>query len=338
MRQLPDKINLLAYPWMRAQVLQYCLNPLVRDGNLRLLHRYAPAHVKLPSLCPDSYIDIEETQYAALRSILSRGYREDLIKAEPYHSRMWMGGTPITVDIDARGGLILKDGGHRILFLLVAGVAEIWAHVGTRSATWVEFVRQSDSISDGYAYAKLPHPDFDGCLTGRAESRLEQVARGIEGLGIETAVDLGACSGAFACDLSSVVHYVRGLERDPRFVALARWRAGKCGASVAFEQGDLIDWTGTADLVCILSVLHHVIAARGLPVVESWLAGLSCRYLLLEYPTASEQVLNNSEEARRFAISTPCIMQAAGYMLESNLGLDCGFPQVSRSIELWRKV
>ena len=341
-RKLPDRINLLAYPWMWAQVLQYVLNPRVRDGNLRLLRRFSPTHVQLATECPESHQDVEDSQFAALRSILTLGYRDSLIKFEPYHDRMVTGGTPITVDIDAQGDLILKDGGHRILFLLVSGAKEIWATVGTRSPTWLRFVEEADSIANGFHYAQIPHPDFDDCPTARTETRVPLVYEAIRDLGIASAVDLGACSGAFACDLSAIVPVVHGIEHNPAFVALAKWRARKTGSPATFALGSLLDYDGDAELVCTLSVLHHVIKANGLPAVDAWLRDLRCRYLLIEYPTPDESILRDSPEgqefAHRLAGNRAGAAAQAGFRLAVDLGPDAGFGAVARRLQLWERV
>lgn len=334
-RDLPKTINLLAYPWMRSQVMQYVLNPNAREGLLRLAKRYSPVASVPVTGCPATFQHVEDAQFQTMRRILTLGYQREEIEFESYHSDMTTGGTDITVDIGPDGDLVLVDGAHRIFFLLISGAATIDAVVRHRHTDWTDFVSRVERVADGYIYAEIPHPDFCGYQVGRTECRVQTLYTVIKGLGIKSAVDLGCCSGAFACDLSSVVPQVHGIDKSADFLAVAEWRARHSGSAATFSQGDLLDYNGDADLVSALSVLHHVITEHGLPRIEAWLAQLSCRYLLLEYPAPGEILLKRDEASAEFGRSAACTLTRLGYSLKDDLGLDLGFPGIARSIHLW---
>lgn len=256
------------------------------------------------------------------------------MRSEDYHAGLDMGGQPITVDIGPSGDIILIDGAHRTLFQLVAGATKIWAEVRTRSPAWVNFVERADGIANGFVYAKLPHPDFDDCPCARRETRAGVLYDTLKDLGIKSAVDLGCCSGSFACDLSVFVPEVHGIDLDQRFVDLAWWRAGKTGSQATFSRGSLLDYQGDSELVCVLSVLHHVIKEQGLEVVTNWLSNLNCKYLLLEYPAPNETILKGSPEGHEFAQDSVGAVERCGFHLIADVGIDPGFASVSRHLIL----
>lgn len=189
------------------------------------------------------------------------------------------------------------------------------------------FVRRADAIAGGYMYAELPHPDFADCPTRRRETRVPKVADALREHDVRSAVDLGCCTGSFACDLAAVVPRVHGVERDPAFVELARWRARRSGNAATFEVGDLVEWTGEADLFSTLSVLHHVVMAHGVDALNAWMRGTQerCRYLLVEYPAANEPILSRGGPARDIANDLPAWLAAVGFAVVRDFGIDEGF-------------
>ncbi len=72
----------------------------------------------------------------------------------------------------------------------------------------------------------------------------------LAGGAVETALDLGCGSGVIGLLLASRGVRVRAVERDPRWLALARRNARESGVAVAVEEGDIRTWSGpAADLV-----------------------------------------------------------------------------------------
>jgi len=338
---LPERIDILKYPWSRAQFLQYVLNPLARDGLARLATSVSCApFMRARASDPVGHIEgrqREILQREILQSIMNLGYRTDLARPEVYHPSMTSCESDIVVDIGEDGDIVVVDGMHRAMFLFIAGQPVV-ARVRNRHPMWAKFVESIYEVTDGYLYQGLPHYDFDSMRVGREETRVKQVFEAVRDLNIRSAVDYGSNMGSFPCGLASFIPDVLGVEPEALRVKVSEWLVRHTGATCRFAVGDVISLRFEVDMACMLSVLHHVITMHGVEATNAMLTDMAkhCKYLLLELNLPDEPVLRDKDAAREWMENHEKHLNACGWRRFRFVGDDTGFPAVKRSLWLWR--
>lgn len=344
MVNLPDCINLRQFPWMRAQIAQWCCDPKQAPSMYRMALNTVPVYASYPEVTQREH-DLDEAHYKTFRSIRANGYAEALVKPEAHHDQYKLAypGHPIGVGIQDNGALYVVDGTHRIFAQALLSDAPIWAKVVKRSDHWLDFVRRVYALNGdkNYFYHHLPHPDFEALTYQREETRFQRIRPWLLQKNVIAMTDYGCCTGSFAAECSDVVRYVQATERDPLYAEAARWRFLLQGCNNAFcGTGDLMTDNAQGDVAALLSVLHHVVAEHGMDATVDLLTRLATRYrwLLIEFPEEHEDILKHNPTGRAFAASMEEIMGKAGWKQERDFGLDPSFrPVPARRLILWGK-